>query len=270
MPGFYVKSIASILVIGTIAWFILPSLSPVPTPLALELVLLATLLAPLALGIAIYAAYSPAKAKAKAAQPEVLTLDLDDDRNLETALTYYDYFRDEIKREDEITHQRVTWTMTFQGFLMSAVTLLLILDLDGDKQFTPMARLSLFAFGLIGIAVGLVSFMGILASRRSIKDAVDDWGKKDGAWKLQYRYVPQTHGQDNAFDGGNRFATLMPALFILMWTAFMFCYLIFSYATWMEPCADTGNKIRCMFIDRPADSQGISSDALGAGESHAD
>lgn len=185
-------------------------------------------------------------------------LDLSDDAQRDDALKYYDYFRDEIKREDEITHQRVTWTTTFQGFIISAMTLLLILDWDGTRKIVPLGRISLFAIGIMGASVGLVSFMGILASRRSTMDAIAAWDRRNAQWGLFPKHVPQAHGQQSAFTGGHTFAVLMPALFIVMWTLFLTGYTVLSYFTWMQPCLGGSDLLRCMFLPQAAPVVGSS------------
>jgi len=214
---------------------------PLPLIIAVSLILFA----PLCAGYQIYMWISGAKSEA--AKDEFPTPEKEEER-LELARKYYDYFRDEIKREDEITHQRVTWTTTFQGFIISAMTLLLILDWDGTRKIVPLGRLSLFAIGIMGVSIGLVSFMGILASRRSTTDAIAAWGRRNAQWGLYSRYVPQAHGQQSAFAGGHTFAVLMPALFILMWTLFLAGYALLSYFTWIEPCLNRSEIFRCMFI----------------------
>lgn len=222
--------------------------------LLLIVVVWAIILAPLRAGFQIYTWIT--RAVPDAGKDDFPVPDSSEER-LELAGKYYDYFRDEIRREDEITHQRVTWTTTFQGFIISAMTLLLILDWDGTRKIVPLGRLSLFAIGLMGVSIGLVSFMGILASRRSTTDAIAAWGRRNAQWGLYSRYVPQAHGQQNAFTGGHAFAVLMPALFILMWTLFLAGYALLSYFTWIEPCLDRNEVFHCMFME-PAGGKAIS------------
>lgn len=176
-------------------------------------------------------------------------LDCKNSCDREIALTYYDYLREEIRREDEITHQRITWTMTFQSFIVTATTLLLIAEFNVIRNLMPAARLPVFAFAFIGLFTGLVSLMGILASRHSVRDAVSEWQVKNDAWGLQHIYVPQTYGRDNAFKGGDRFATLMPVLFVGMWAVFLCGYFLYSYSTWIGPCGNGEDFLRCMFTE---------------------
>ena len=213
--------------------------------LVLIVVVSAIVAAPLLAGYQIYEWIS---GEASNADRDEFPIPEKEEERLELSRKYYDYFRDEIKREDEITHQRVTWTTTFQGFIISAMTLLLMLDWDGTRKIVPLGRLSLFAIGMMGVSIGLVSFMGILASRRSTTDAIAAWSRRNAQWGLYSRCVPQAHGQRSAFAGGHTFAVLMPALFILMWTLFLAGYALLSYFTWIEPCLDRSEIFRCMFI----------------------
>ncbi|MGE0279591.1 MAG: hypothetical protein AB7P20_03110 [Rhizobiaceae bacterium] len=182
----------------------------------------------------------------------VLAINCIDEKDREIAIRYYEYFRQEIEREDEITHQRVTWTMTFQGFIISAITLLLILDW-GSKPVLPIGRLAVFVISFIGVCIGLISLLGITASRRSIRDAKEAWKIRNIAWGNLYpKYVPQAHGQGGAFRRGNMYAIFMAVLFTAMWAIFFCGYIFISYVTWIEPCLKGGDVVACMFAERPA------------------
>jgi hypothetical protein len=102
---------------------------------------------------------------------------MDDKRNnvtifnaiLEQKYKYYDYLRREIEREDGITHQRLTWILTFQGFLISAVTAMLALGWSSAEPPIPSMRwLSLGALAAVGLAFGHLALKGVMASRRAI------------------------------------------------------------------------------------------------------
>lgn len=71
--------------------------------------------------------------------------------------SYYEVLREEIKREDTITHQRITWSITFQGFLISASALLLVFGWPGDGSeyldIEILRRLSIFGIGILGLWV---------------------------------------------------------------------------------------------------------------------
>lgn len=274
MWGFRIAVAVALVVVATISalmiWLDIPS----AIPLWARIVALLLLVVPCAAVYLIYNRYAKATSAREAeadAASEVRTntadsagtgstpnnsviqpLDCTKPCDREIALTYYDYFREEIRREDEITHQRITWTMTFQGFIITATTLLIVAEFTTSKQLIPIARLPAFAFAFIGLCTGLVSLMGILASRHSIKDAVEEWKARDAVWGLREKYVPQAYGTDRAFDGGDKFATLMPVIFVGMWAVFLWGYFLYSYPTWIEACSGSDDFLRCMFTRPPA------------------
>lgn len=87
--------------------------------------------------------------------------------NKESRIKYYDYLREEIKREDEITHQRLTWSITFQGFLINALAIMLVFTWENVPiEVFFLRKTALYALGLIGIIFGISSFNGVIASKK--------------------------------------------------------------------------------------------------------
>lgn len=109
-----------------------------------------------------------------------------------TALTVFDaynYLRDEIKREDEITHQRLIVALTFHGFLIAAMTFLLsnqwtfdsatMMGPQGFYRDLQAIRIAvLYGIGAAGVTVGIGTVAGIHAARQSIKATLDWWQTK--------------------------------------------------------------------------------------------
>ncbi|MBB1248360.1 hypothetical protein [Rhizobium sp. G21] len=160
---------------------------------------------------------------------------------------YYKYLRQEIEREDQITHQRLTWSMTFQGFLISALAALMALSWDGPVEIVILRKLSLMAISIIGLRVAILSFAGIQASRKSIELTKLNWDIRNKIWGLYPNFAPQPCGQNGVFSTGTQFTTEIPKHFIYMWTLFLFGYVSIGYITDVLPCADAGDALQCVW-----------------------
>jgi len=86
----------------------------------------------------------------------------------------YNYLRDEIKREDQILSQRLTASLTFQGFIITALAFLLSNHWIDTKGAAPvLINIQYFKFytligiGIFGLISSIVSLIGIVASQRS-------------------------------------------------------------------------------------------------------
>ncbi len=132
---------------------------------------------------------------------------------------YYQFVRDEVKREDEITHQRLTWAINFHAFLINAFAFVLVFGWkENPPDIEATRRIAIVGIGLIGLTFSFASLLGVVASRRSIDDTRERWNAVNRAWDGFYpKYVPQTFGQDKAFFWGRFSAILMPIGLILLW-----------------------------------------------------
>lgn len=160
---------------------------------------------------------------------------------------YYRFLREEIKREDEITHQRLTWSITFQGFLISALAALMALSWDAPTEIVILRKLSLMAIAIIGFRMAILSFTGIQASRNSIEAAKQNWEIRDKIWGLYPNYVPQPCGQNGLFSAGTQYTAKIPRHFIYMWTLFLFGYVLIGYFIEVWPCADLPDALQCVW-----------------------
>ena len=158
----------------------------------------------------------------------------------------YSFFRDEIKRDDEITHHRMTTCMAFQGFLFAAQTFLIsgawtvstAATRDGcENAFDVMAGCNvalvqnfrvaaIAAIGFVGYAAALASLAGIIAARLSIRDVkrhfetLLDGENADHFFKC----APQIHGRAKAFKLGNGYTIAVPFLIALVWSIYLGAY----------------------------------------------
>ena len=106
----------------------------------------------------------------------------------EIVYQYYEYARQEIDREDEITYRRLSLTLVFQGFLFTALALVSSrarqcfpiqkmpngpLEIECETVM-PFLVLSFF-LSFSGFVISVFAFHGIDASRRSLLWAKDQW-----------------------------------------------------------------------------------------------
>lgn len=149
---------------------------------------------------------------------------------------YYEYLREEVDREDEIQNQRVMWCVTFQGFLISGLAVLLVFPWDVPPDILLLRRLAIFGVGTFGLLLALAALMGIIASRFSIDSVRAQWEDRNAIWKLFPHLVPQAYGQKGAFRGGRLYALFLPLIFIFMWVALIGIYSLLYLQTLSEKC----------------------------------
>lgn len=162
-------------------------------------------------------------------------------------LEYYKFLREEIKREDEITHQRLTWGITFQGFLISAMAVLLVFRLDVTIGVLVLIKITILAIGIIGITVSILTFSGVLASRNSIRQAVEHWKFMNETWNLYPNKVPQACGQGETFNRGTLYAEQIPIFFARMWCLFIISYVSLFYYFEIKPCIHLEDILFCVY-----------------------
>ena len=187
---------------------------------------------------------------------QFLRLNLEDMKEISRASStdvpkiYYEYLRDEIRREDEITHQRLTWSITFQGFLVNALAVLIALSGEMSISAFYMRILALIAISVIGLHIAFISLVGVKSSRNSIKIAKKAWEARNSVWRMYPNKVPQAYGQLNSFHGGSFYSLAMPYLFISMWVAFLIMYINTMYFFEVLPCATSRDLFRCVYDNR--------------------
>ncbi|MBW4484681.1 MAG: hypothetical protein KME14_19270 [Tildeniella torsiva UHER 1998/13D] len=91
---------------------------------------------------------------------------------------FYDYAVRQLERELNLINNRISWMLTFQGFLFAAIALV-------ANQNTDQAIRTMFGIvvPIIGIAVAFLALVGVHAAYLSIKDIKETWKKKLGHWE---------------------------------------------------------------------------------------
>ena len=98
-------------------------------------------------------------------------------------IRYYEYARSEINREDDISFKRLNLTLILQGFLFTALAIVLAeaKDCHISSDDTVVCRDFIFYYFvsltivISGWMISYFSFRGIDASRRSLLWAKDEW-----------------------------------------------------------------------------------------------
>lgn len=156
------------------------------------------------------------------------------DRRNDPNFIAYEFLRDEIKREDGITFQRLSSALAFQAILMAAMALMVASGLptatatttdDAARlidQYNSLRVWLLFLIGGAGLSVGVGSLIGVHASVRSLSNIKDTWEKLveeksvslDPCW-------PQAYGKNEAHRAGHRFPYVMTISFIAIWIIYL-------------------------------------------------
>ena len=153
-----------------------------------------------------------------------------------TTIDAYNYLRDEIQREDNITYQRLIVALTFQGFLIAATTFLLSNQwtFDGTAMHGPdgfylklqsVRSLVLYGIGSAGVTVGIGTAAGIHAARLSIWKTLSWWNETINLLsEEQRRLIPpafdnEQHGWVHWLGGSS--AIIIAYAFPLLWGLYL-------------------------------------------------
>lgn len=91
-----------------------------------------------------------------------------------TLKEYYEYTVHQIGREDELIHKRITWFLTFEGFLFAALSLM-------DKTHSINSSLHTtvgVVVPLLGFLVSLLAYVGVQSAWSAINDLREGWSHK--------------------------------------------------------------------------------------------
>jgi hypothetical protein len=97
---------------------------------------------------------------------------------------FYEYTVKQIEREQGLVNNRLSWMLTFQGFLFAAIALVI------NKDTEPTVRIVFRnVIPAIGIAVALLALIGIHAAALSSNEIKAKWKQRDG-----FQQYPPTFG----------------------------------------------------------------------------
>lgn len=126
---------------------------------------------------------------------------------------FYEYTVHQIEREQDLVNTRISWTLTFEGFLFAAIAIAV-------RKDTPTAIGELFGYiiPLIGIAVAMLSLVGIYAAALS-KDTIKQRWTQRSAHKL----YPPTFGSRKISALGRITSYGIPIVLIVSWFLLLIC-----------------------------------------------
>jgi hypothetical protein len=142
-----------------------------------------------------------------------------------TLFTYYKFLREKVRREDDLTNQRTTWSMQFQGFLVAAMALLLSSSkwTGGMTAGIEFLRLLTFpAIGLMGLSLACMTRAGVAASRDAIIKVKSYWQcYVDRDLQIVPSRAPRTYGRWQQHQIGTRYVLWIPTMFLLFWSVYL-------------------------------------------------
>lgn len=158
-------------------------------------------------------------------------------RNELDSIKIYEFVRDEIKREDANTQNRLSIALAFQGILMAATVLLLSGESWVADGFTNNAQASsfgihlnsvriilLYLLGAAGVLVAIISNSGVDAAQKSISATIDHWEKSKKSLPLpeHFEKLPRAYGDAQTHSQGTGFAYWLNRAFMAIWAIFLF------------------------------------------------
>lgn len=139
----------------------------------------------------------------------------------------YEYLRDEIKREDSILFGRMSASLTFQGFLITATAFIVSNKWENTSDILStiykvqhFKLYLLIGIGILGILVSLATVLGINAAKESIKQTIDWWKNRKQFTDCKDNY-PSAYGEGVPYRDGHAFTRLMSISFFLMWVGYL-------------------------------------------------
>jgi hypothetical protein len=149
----------------------------------------------------------------------------DDDAFMQKSVVSYDYFRDEIKREDGVTQQRLISALSFHGLLIAAVMVLI----SGDKPASPaneMFREAALGWTIaIGFFASFVGLGGVLASVMSVHATIKERSLLIAQNEVDsLPHLPEPHGKRSRYWVGFFFPLILMTLFVGFWGALAHAY----------------------------------------------
>lgn len=98
---------------------------------------------------------------------------------------FYDYAVRQLERELSLINNRLSWMLTFQGFLFTTTALV-------SNRNTERAVRMVFrnVVPLIGIVVALLALIGVHAAHLSIRSINAKWKQKLGHWEYLPTFSP--------------------------------------------------------------------------------
>ncbi len=151
------------------------------------------------------------------------------------SIKIYEFVRDEIKREDANTQNRLSIALAFQGILMAATVLLLgegwFADTIGNpdqnnifaNHLNAVRIVMLFLLGASGVLVAIISNTGVDAAQKSISKTIENWekAKKKIDKPKGFENLPRAYADEEIHNKGKGFPYFLNRAFMAIWIVFL-------------------------------------------------
>ncbi len=149
-------------------------------------------------------------------------------RNDFSPFTYYEHLRKEIEREDNITNQRLTSSISIQTFFMAAVVFLVSgawpAATSDQSRIVLFRLLCLLLVGFAALIASLITLMGVNASREHSRRVKKDWLRYNEYLNITPEMAPQSFGHGPSIRFGGGYAYLIPLAMIVMWSFYLIIF----------------------------------------------
>lgn len=123
----------------------------------------------------------------------------------------YEHTTQRIKQETDLINNRLSWMLTFQGFLFAAITL--VSRKDADQTVSSILK---DIIPIIGISVALLALSGVHAAYTAIEEVRKQYEKL----RENEEYLP-AYGDEKAKKLGKITSYGIPLLIAIIWIIFL-------------------------------------------------
>lgn len=134
---------------------------------------------------------------------------------------YYQFIKQQIDHQDNLVNQRVIWQIIAQAFFFGAYASLMNAPKEAKGPlFDAEQRLLLWLLPLAGLLAGLLTYVGIVSSLKTIRYLrmlYDDYSHGKAPTDRSSRLYPPMQGPPHLRRWASLAPILMPILFALTW-----------------------------------------------------
>lgn len=147
-----------------------------------------------------------------------------------TPFEYYKFVREEIRKEDTLTNERIISSLTLQGFIFAASGYIISQFVETNSyEAKELYALVVIAIGVIGCLLSSISLMGVAAARASIDNLLGYWELIDKMYKIVPTWAPQVTGPRDAFRWGSIYYKSVPVILLVFWIFYLIAFSYFLY-----------------------------------------
>lgn len=127
--------------------------------------------------------------------------------------TSYEVLSHQIEREDGLINTRITWMLTFEGFLFAALALV------ANDNSDPTIQLILkYVLPIVGSAVAFLALLAISAAFSALEDLRKRWDQ------TKYPNYPRPFGNENEHASGATYCKGVPIVIIVFWAVVLLAF----------------------------------------------